>query len=182
MKIICISGKAGHGKDTAAKFIKEQLEMRPREDGGHNVILIAHYADLVKYVCKTFFGWNGKKDEAGRELLQTIGTDIVREEDPDYWVRFLADMLGFFEQAFDYVIIPDTRFPNEVEYLIKSGFDTCHMRIVRDNFTSEMPEYQQNHESETALDEYLADIYVYNNGYLGEFYDSLLIAMDELKL
>ena len=27
MKVICISGKAGHGKDTAANFIKEQLDM-----------------------------------------------------------------------------------------------------------------------------------------------------------
>lgn len=176
MKIICISGKAGHGKDTAALYLKEQLEL------GENSVLIAHYGDLVKYVCKTFFDWNGKKDEAGRELLQTIGTDIVRDENPDYWVRFIADMLGFFEQSWDYVLIPDTRFQNEVEYLIKSGFDVVHMRIVRDGYISEMPAQQQNHISETALDDYLPDIYVHNNGYLAEFYESLLIAMDELRL
>ena len=116
MKVICISGKAGHGKDTAALYLKEQLEL------GENSVLIAHYGDLVKYVCRTFFDWDGQKNEAGRELLQTIGTDIIRYEDPDYWVRFIADMLGFFEQAWDYVLIPDTRFANEVEYLIESGF------------------------------------------------------------
>ena len=176
MKVICISGKAGHGKDTAALFLKEQLDL------GENCVLIAHYGDLVKYVCKTFFNWDGQKNEAGREMLQTIGTDIIRSEDPDYWVRFIADMLGFFEQAYDYVLIPDTRFPNEVEYLIKSGFDVTHMRIIRDGYVSDMPEEQQNHISETALDDYTPDIYVHNSGYLGEFYDNLIVAIDELKL
>ena len=176
MKVICISGKAGHGKDTAALFLREQLEL------GENSVLIAHFGDLVKYVCKTFFDWDGKKDEAGRELLQTIGTDIVRDEDPDYWVQFVADMLGFFEQAWDYVLIPDTRFENELKVLIKSGFDVTHMRIIRDSYVSDMPEEQQNHISETALDDYLPDIYIHNSGYLGEFYENLLVAMDELKL
>lgn len=176
MKVICISGKAGHGKDTAALFLKEQLVLN------ENSVLIAHFGDLVKYVCKTFFDWNGKKDEAGRELLQTIGTDIVRDEDPDYWVRFIADMLGFFEQAYDYVLIPDARFINEIEYLIKSGFDVTHIRVIRENYTSDMPADQQNHISETALDDYVPDVYVYNSGYLGEFYENLLIVMDELKL
>lgn len=176
MKVICISGKAGHGKDTAALFLKEQLDL------GENCVLIAHYGDLVKYVCKTFFNWDGQKNEAGREMLQTIGTDIIRSEDPDYWVRFIADMLGFFEQAYDYVLIPDTRFRNEIEYLIESGFDVTHMRIIRDNYVSDMPEEQQNHISETALDDCIPDIYVHNSGYLAEFYDNLLMAIDELKL
>ena len=73
MKVICISGKAQHGKDTSALMVKEMLE-----DDGYKV-LIAHYGDLVKYICRTFFQWNGEKDEAGRSLLQRIGTDAVGE-------------------------------------------------------------------------------------------------------
>ena len=176
MRVICISGKAGHGKDTAALYLKEQLEV------GENRALITHFGDLVKYVCTSFFNWDGKKNEAGREMLQTIGTEIVRERDPYYWVVFVADMLNFFEDSWDYVLIPDTRFPEEIEYLTESGFHVTHMRIIRDNYVSDMPEEQQNHISETALDDYQPDIYVHNSGYLGEFYDNLLMAMDELKL
>lgn len=176
MKVICISGKAGHGKDTAALYLKEQLEL------GENSVLIAHFGDLVKYVCTQFFGWDGNKNEAGRELLQIVGTDIVRDDDPDYWVRFIADMLRFFPLTWDYVLIPDTRFPGELEYLTKSGFDVKHIRIIRDNYVSEMPEEQQNHISETALDDYIPDIYVHNSGYLGEFYEGLMTAMDELDI
>lgn len=51
MKVICISGKAQNGKDTTAGFMKEILEARG------NRVLIAHFGDLVKYICKTFFDW-----------------------------------------------------------------------------------------------------------------------------
>ena len=44
MKVVCISGKAGHGKDTVAKIMNERLL-----NDGHRV-LITHYGDLVKYI------------------------------------------------------------------------------------------------------------------------------------
>lgn len=176
MKVICISGKAGHGKDTAAEFLKAQLEL------GGNKVLITHYADLVKYICKELFGWDGKKDEKGRALLQYVGTDIVRSRIPDYWVRFISDMLGFFGGEWDYVLIPDCRFWNEVNYLIESGFDVTHMRVVRDGYDSGLTEEQKNHPSETDLDDCIPDIWVDNNGYLADFYDNLLLAIDALGI
>ena len=66
MKVICISGKARHGKDTLAGILKTHLE-----DQG-NKVLIAHFGDLVKYICEKFFDWNGQKDEEGRTLLQYV--------------------------------------------------------------------------------------------------------------
>ena len=176
MKVICISGKAGHGKDTAAEFLKWQMEL------GESSVLIAHFGDLVKYVCKKFFGWNGVKDDAGREMMQTVGTDIVRTEQPDYWAKFISDMLKFFKPAWDYVIIPDLRFENELKTLIKSGFDVTHIRVVRSGYESTLTNDQQNHVSETELDDYPADIYVHNDGDIEEFHRNLLLAVDELKL
>ena len=44
MQVIVISGKAQHGKDTTAGFLKDALEA----DG--YPVLIAHYGDLVKYL------------------------------------------------------------------------------------------------------------------------------------
>ena len=148
MKVICISGKAQHGKDTTAGYLKEFLEARGKK------VLIAHYGDLVKYVCKTFFDWDGQKDEAGRTLLQKVGTDVVRAKDPDYWVNFICEMLWFFYDEWDYVLIPDCRFPNEIDYIDKRFADVTHVRVVRDNpnWTSPLTEEQQKHLSETALD------------------------------
>ena len=49
MKICCISAKARHGKDTAAELIKEHLEAQGQR------VLITHFADLLKYICKQIF-------------------------------------------------------------------------------------------------------------------------------
>ena len=170
MKVICISGKAGHGKDVTAGYLKECLEAKGKR------VLVTHYADLLKYICKTFFNWDGQKDTRGRTMLQHVGTEIIREQDPNYWVAFIADMLYFFEDQWDYVLIPDTRFPNEIDYLKNAGFDVLYIRVIRENFESPLTEEQQKHPSETALDEYDADVMLYNDSTL----DNLKYSVERL--
>ena len=153
--ILC-SGRARHGKDTSAEIIKDNLEAR-----GYKV-LITHYADLLKFICKNFFGWNGEKDEAGRTLLQQVGTNCIREQDPDYWVDFVANLIRMFPNRYDFVLIPDTRFPNEIERIADAGFPATHVRIVRPDFESQLTEEQKNHPSETALDNTAPDFVIKN--------------------
>lgn len=158
MKIILISGKAQHGKDTFASMLRRELETHGER------VLIAHYADLVKYVCRTFFDWDGVKDEYGRQLLQYVGTDVVRTKQPDFWADFLSEILSIFADEWDYVIIPDTRFPNEISCMQKLPVEVVHLRIRRSNFTSPLTEEQQQHLSETALDNTEPDRWIENNG------------------
>ena len=157
MKVILISGKAGHGKDTLAGFLKKEMEA----DGKR--VLVTHYADLLKYICETFLGWNGKKNEEGRRLLQYVGTEIVRGryQHPDYWVDFIISILQMFGDRWDYVLIPDARFPNEVRK-IKSLFDCTHIKVVRHSFENHLTEEQKQHASETALDDICPD-YTFDN-------------------
>jgi len=163
VKIVCISGKAQHGKDTAASIAADHL----RSMGFR--VLVTHYADLLKYVCKTFFGWDGKKDDDGRWLLQHVGTDVVRNYDSMFWVRFVASIVNMFPDEWDYVIIPDTRFPNEIGAWKTYGFDAKHIRVFRPNFDNGLTEKQQRHPSETALDRHPADYIIENTGTIGEF-------------
>ena len=174
MKVILISGKARHGKDTTAGFLKSALEA----DG--NSVLVAHYGDLVKYVCKTFFGWDGEKDEKGRTLLQKVGTDAIRAKRPDYWVSFISDIMEFFPGEWDYVLIPDCRFPNEVDYIKNAKFDAVHLRVIREKFVSPLTPEQQAHPSETALDNVQADHYITNNGSLKDLQASVISWLVEL--
>lgn len=162
MKILCISGKAQHGKDTTAGMLKTALE-----SDGYKV-LVTHYADLLKYICRTFFGWDGTKDEYGRHILQYVGTDVIRGKNPDQWVEFVANILTMFPDEWDYVLIPDCRFPNEIEYLKSHGFDVTHLRIVRPNFKSPLTKEQQGHLSEIALDNVTPDHTIKNDAGLHE--------------
>lgn len=164
MKIICISGKAQHGKDTTANFLRANLEAEGKK------VLIAHYGDQVKHLCRDYFCWDGVKDEAGRSLLQYVGTDVIRHQSEDFWVDKVLDVLRFFPNEWDYVLIPDCRFPNEIErvkeFAKEYGFDSYHARVVRPIFESPLTPEQQAHPSETALDDCSPDMYVYNIGTL----------------
>ena len=111
-------------------------------------------------------GWDGKKDEKGRTLLQYVGTDKIRAQSPDYWVDFIVGILSMFPDEWDYVLIPDTRFPNEFEIFKNYGMDASLLRVERPNFVSPLTDKQQMHPSETALDNYHYDLQIINDGTL----------------
>lgn len=173
MKVIAISGKAGHGKDTVAGIIQRQLAEQWKS------CRIIHYADLLKYICRSLFDWDGKKDEKGRSLLQYVGTDVIRAADPDFWVNYVVVMLNFFGDRWDYVLIPDARFPNEIDRLRDAGFDVTYLRVERPGFDSGLTDEQKAHPSETALSGYEPDAVIYNTGTMQELENNVKIWMED---
>ena len=59
MKIIGLTGKAGHGKTTAATMLAERI----RKDG--LTVEVVGFADDLKARAARL-GWHGKKDKRGR--------------------------------------------------------------------------------------------------------------------
>lgn len=167
MKVYAISGHAQNGKDTIAQMMYDKFTQR-----GETAIVM-HYADLLKYICKTYFDWDGKKDERGRHILQYVGTDVVRQKEPDYWVDFIISIMTLFDGTWDNVLIPDSRFPNEIDKLKTSGFDVKHIRVVRPNYESPLTPEQQKHPSETALDDVEPDFTIVNIGDMSDL-DTLI--------
>jgi hypothetical protein len=80
-----------------------------------------------------------------RTLLQWWGTDYRRNEDPNYWVEKLQEVIEKDKPAI--ALISDMRFPNEVSW-VKSSIDNCVVRVDRLGYRSITP----SHASETALD------------------------------
>lgn len=175
MKVCCISAKAQHGKDTAASLIKDYLESKG------NRVLITHYADLVKFVCTKFFNWDGKKDEKGRTLLQYVGTDIISSQQPTYWVDFIISILKFFDNEWDYVLIPDCRYPVEATRMAEN-FITSVLRIERPFFDNGLTEKQKKHTSEVSMDDYHFDAIIYNDAGLNELEEKLRQFVDNFLL
>lgn len=167
--VVLISGFARSGKDTSAGMVKTILEEMGQR------VKVTHYADHLKNLCKDWLDWDGVKDDYGRTLLQYVGTNIVREQYPAYWVDHMVQMLKFFGNMFDVVLIPDTRFPNEIERIRQSGYNTVHMRIDRGpGFDNGLTDEQKNHISETALIDYPRDILVQNGGTLEDLHFKLM--------
>lgn len=115
--VILIAGKAESGKTTVKDILKEKLEGIPSID-----VFPYSFANPIKYMAKAFGKWNGEKDEAGRKLLQKIGTDF-REYNEDIWaIHFLTQMDRDTKRVIpaSFAIIDDWRFPNELNYIKKN--------------------------------------------------------------
>ena len=166
MKIILISGKAQHGKDTFAKTL--QLYFEP-----YNTKIV-HFADALKFVCSQYYDWNGVKDNLGRTILQRVGTEVVRAQDEHFWTDFAARLIKTFKYV-DYVIIPDWRFDEEIERLSDyfNFEDIIKVRVDRGSYVPpQMTETQLKHRSETELDDYPFDFIIDNTADLSQLEES----------
>ena len=110
MKVIGIAGKAGSGKNTVAGILAGKLV-----DMGHPVVVDA-FAVIIKRTARDA-GWDGEKTPEARRKLQQIGAHL-REKDPDS----LIDLLNLRNSdLLHYIIVPDVRMKNEVEYCRQHG-------------------------------------------------------------
>ena len=185
MKIILISGKAQHGKDTCGKFF--DIELRAK---GFSTQII-HFGDALKYVCSQYYNWNGEKDEVGRSLLQSVGTEIVRRKDEHFWTDFVGRLAHTFNC--DYVIIPDWRFEEEHERLLQwfDFNDIITIRVERYEKWEEEGEQipfvnesmtlsQLHHRSEIELDNYPCQYHIVNTT-LEELEQSVNYILEEIE-
>lgn len=169
MKVILISGKAEAGKTTTANIIKTFLEDREKK------VACIPYGQYVKDTAKLIWNWDGKKDKKGRELLQWWGTDIVRAQDPNFWVDSVVRLAKVIDKYVDYLIVDDCRFINEIEawraikYVALDSAtdalanrqrfsDIITIRVERPGHENALTPEQRRHPSETELDDYIFDI------------------------
>ena len=162
-KIILISGKARSGKDYCAELLKNKLEKE-----GYKVI-IDRFAKYIKSYLKDYYGWNGVKDEEYRHKLQWLGTERIKQNlnFKSFHAKRLAEDFQIFEDEFDYFIVPDTRFPDEI-YTMLSAFGKDKVITIRVNridkdVTKDLGELSK-HSSEVALDDFKFDYMIANNG------------------
>ena len=145
MKIITFSGLAQHGKDSSASISKYYFEQC-----GKKCLTIAN-GDYLKFVCEKYFGWDGIKDAHGRSLLQIKGTEEGRDSYEDVWIDVVIAFLKAFGKQYDYVMIPDVRYENEISKLKHNGWDVFSVWVSRNDFDNGLTDEQKNHRSETSL-------------------------------
>jgi len=104
--LIGLVGYAGSGKDEVAKWLK-------REHGFQRVA----FADPLKAVA-TAIGWDGRKDDIGRRLLQDLGLAAREYIDADIW---LDAGLKAIDNAPGPVVVTDCRFNNEIDAIRARG-------------------------------------------------------------
>ena len=177
--IVLLSGKMRAGKDTLAKILQQKYDFK-----------VYHFADKLKSILLQV-GWDGKKDEAGRMLLQNVG-NAVRVYNKDAWVDILFKeiMSDIIEEGYDRICIADWRFKNEYyalkEKCIKRDPYTIvfPVKIIRNTNNVHYNQTIQQDISETDLDDFNEYVYiVYNDqdiSYLEKAADEIVKKLEAL--
>jgi hypothetical protein len=160
VNVVGISGRKRCGKDTAADILCEEYGYEKYS-----------FADPIKSACREIFGFDddqlyGSKKEdpdsywgfSPREAMQVFGTDSFRDHfGSDIWVRRLFQRLRLWLPR--RAVIPDVRFPNEVEAIQNIGG-----RVIRIDASVRLGS-DDTHPSESSLSSYDGfDHTIDNNG------------------
>lgn len=157
-KIFIVCGKARHGKDTVAEMIRN-FYLDKKYD-----VLNLQYSSYIKEYAKKISNWDGSEETKPRELLQQLGTNIIRDKiDEAFFVKKLVDDIKVYSFFFDVLTISDARFKLEVDTPRKNFDDVIVIRVNRPNFDNGLTEEQKMHRTEIDLDDYEKYDYVITN-------------------
>jgi len=142
MRLISVSGPAGAGKSTVAKIA---------ESRGYVTVSLADpikraVKEIWDFSDRQLWGPSEARNEidprcgrSPREILQHFGTEHARYMHPDVWIRYAMRVIKRLEEGDCYyvpqvglitnfltpppsgVIIPDVRYPNELEAVRSMG-------------------------------------------------------------
>ena len=159
MKVVLINGSGGSGKDTLVNLITTYLRF---EFEIRNISTI----DKVKKIAKEM-GWDGKKDEAGRQFLADL-KDVwtkynngANKETMNWIIAYHADEMISAKEFLVFVHCREAEslkwFEEELE---KRKIDYCSILVKRDNI-----QLFQN-SSDKFVENFNYDMTITNNGSL----------------
>lgn len=163
MKIILLGGKANSGKDSAAEYMGEYYRSR-----GLDVvnIQIAYY---IKMYAKEIAKWDGDNETKPRQLLQDLGTELIRKQIDEYFfIKRIIQDIDIYSRYFDIITISDGRLPEEFAAIKLAYPETVTVHLTRPNFSSRLTKDQKAHVTEALVDEIEYDYDLVNDGTLDD--------------
>lgn len=149
-KIFLMCGKAKHGKDTFSSYLKAVYEKKGKK------VIITQLSKYIKYYAREITGWNLTEEDKPRELLQQLGTSLIRQKlnKDNLFIDRMIDDIEIFSYFYDVIIISDVRLEKEINDLRKAYPNLICVKIFRPNFDNGLTDEQKNHLTEIGLDNY----------------------------
>lgn len=148
--IILIAGKARSGKGTIAKYL-EQIYL---EQG--KKVVVSPYTKYLKQYIEDITGQKIDDENKPRDLLQQLSSKLIKETfgDNDFFIRRQIEDIKVYSYFMDVIIIPDVRFPREIEKIRDRFLNVFSIGVTRLHWISDLTEEQRKDITETSLDHY----------------------------
>ncbi|MEC0370024.1 hypothetical protein [Paenibacillus chibensis] len=163
---IGLISKLRAGKDTIAEYLEDEYGF-----------LRYAFGDGLRDICGRLYPEQFAGGAKPRALLQSFG-EYARTHDPNVWVNDMFRRISHNEYTrYQPIVVSDVRQPQEYTALQSAGYVLIRVtapdavRIDRAIKSGDKFSYADlMHRTETALDDYPADITVDNGGTLDELY------------
>ncbi|MXS84327.1 hypothetical protein [Nitrosomonas oligotropha] len=180
LKLIGLTGPAGCGKDTVAKFLCDTQEFRqislaePIKLG-----IVAMFGIPMEYLTDRELKEQPLKILGGkspRQVMQTLGTEWAREMvDEDIWINIAQQQIDYNNQLtagnnlyLSGIVISDIRFESEAKWLRDQGGTIWHIRRP-DNPLA----INADHASEQQVQPLPGEQFIINDGGIDQLYDHI---------
>lgn len=173
IKIYVIAGKARQGKTTIANMINKYCQ------GNDMKSINLAFAHQIKEYAKKITDWDGRDETKPRELLQQLGTDLIRQEiDNEFFINRVIEDIKVYSYFFDVVTIDDARFDLEINRIKENFSNATIIKVIRpdsDNILGNL----SSHATEKGLtDDSLYDIIIENDGTLKDLEEKIKLIME----
>lgn len=175
--IFIISGKARNGKDTVAKMIRDSYERV-----GLNTINL-QYSTPIKDYAKKISNWDGSEESKPRELLQLLGTELIRQKiDFLFFVKRLISDIKVYSYFYDIITVSDARAKVELDIPRQELKKVIIINIERPSLESNLTKNEKKHYTEIDLDDYdNYDYKIVNDGTLEELEQKVNDILEDIK-
>lgn len=175
--IFIICGKARHGKDTVAQMIHNYYDRI-----GLNTINL-QYSSSIKEYAKKISNWDGSEETKPRELLQALGTELIRQKiDFLFFVKRMISDIKVYSYFYDVITISDARAKVELDIPRQELKNVIVINVNRPSLESELTKKEQKHYTETDLDDYTNyDYKIINDGTIEELEEKVINIMEDIK-
>ena len=157
--IFCICGKAGSGKTFVGKYIHKKYSQKKYK------VIISPYTKYLKQYIKEITGKSVTEKNKPRRLLQQLSSELIKGElgYKDIFINRQLEDISIYKYFFDIIIIPDVRFPKEIEVLKEHYNNVITIEVKRSNYDNGLTNIEKNDTTETSLDNYQKFDYILDN-------------------
>lgn len=172
--IYLICGRARTGKNTVADIIYDHY----KDDS-----VRLSYTTYLKNYAMMISNWNGEDETKPRSLLQSLGTEIIKDNiDSKLLInRTIEDIkvLSYFKKV---IIISGARRKDEIDDLKKIFDNVVSIKVLKNNVSQKLSVNENNHITETDLDDYdNFDYKINNDGSISELEEKVNLIISEVE-
>lgn len=175
--IILIGGKARSGKGTVAAYLKEEYLSQ------NKMVVISPYTKYLKQYIEEITGIAMDDQNKPRDLLQKISAELIKNRlgKVDFFINRQIEDIEIYSYFMDVIIIPDVRFPREIEMIQKTFSNVFSIGVIRKNYQSDLTEEQKKDITEISLDDYDGYDYKIENIEEEQLYQDTITIMNDIE-